>query len=217
MAFCVSCGSQVGDDSEFCLNCGAKLQVVGDTFNYQYSQRINSTEVLAYKNKSKRFAKIFFFVFAVGLLAFLLIYSTATKAMNIPTALLIYGVVMTVMILLSLFQVKQQNKTWDGVIIDKKIVETINRQDDGDSYYEETVRKPTLFINKLRGKTITLYLPNMELFNYFAVGEQVRKHKGFPYPEKLVKQYNIVHCINCGKLFNIQIDKCPGCKMPTIK
>lgn len=217
MAFCTNCGSYNDDGSSFCINCGDRMQPVNSAVIYRYSPKINSPEVLAYKNKSKLFAKNFLVIFAVGLLIFLLIFSVVAKSISIPNTILIYIVVMAVTLLLSFIQSKQQNTAWDGVVAEKKIVKTINRHDNGETFSDEIIYKPTIFIDRQMARKVMMHLPDMEVYNYFAIGEQVRKHKGFAYPEKLVKQSPFIHCLNCGKLFNIQFDNCPSCKMPAIK
>jgi hypothetical protein len=217
MPLCINCGTDNFDGSAFCVNCGQRIQAAAGAVSYQYSPRIDSPEVLSYKSKSKFFAKIFLVIFAAGLLIFLLILSAVAKTISIQNALLIYAVIMAVTLLLSFFQLKNQGTTWDGVITEKRIVKSVNRHDDGDTCYDEVIYTPTLFIDIQKARKVLVPLPNTEVYNYFAVGEQVRKHKGFAYPEKLVKQSPFIHCLNCGRLFEKQLDHCPSCKMPAIK
>ena len=76
-----------------------------------------------------------------------------------------------------------------------------------------------LKVARSTGKVETLkWHHNPDAFDYYRVGEQVRHHSGYDFPEKFDKSSDDqVICIACGILYAQQEVDCPKCQVPLLK
>ena len=175
-----------------------------------FSKNINNPLAKAFQKKNKIATLIFMAVlFAIALVAIFIF-----AADDLETALITWAGVVALIIVLSLFSGRSGKKTWDGELEDKRIVVKTIRDNDDEMRTENI---PTLFFRTMSRKKEKVELTNGgPIFDYYNIGDKVRKHPGFTYPEKHDKDETII-CIFCGNLFDIKHDNCPKCKLIAMK
>lgn len=214
MALCANCGMQIADGQAFCTQCGAPAPKAPSG---GYSARISSPEVYHYRQNRRRRTVLFLILFALLLLVLLAALSAVAKSVDPAAAVLIYVAVMGVTLLLTLISMKKGSASWDGTVTDTRVVQRVQREDDGEFTTERTLYVPVVFIRRADGKNLSIDLPSKELMEYYTVGEPVRKHNGLSYPEKFYKFANVNGCPSCGAVFDARLDVCPKCKMPALR
>jgi uncharacterized Zn-finger protein len=225
MAFCGQCGQPMADGSVFCSNCGHRQNLnsaqtygapVQPIVNYSaassgFSSNSELPEFLEYAKKMQRRSWIFLAIIAILALAAILIFVKK----DLGTAMLVWAFVVAVTALISLFSGLASKKSWEGQLIDKRIV--IKRTHDDDTNITQTHRIPTLFFQTTAGKKVKIETGyRAGAFEYYEVGCHVRKHPRFSLPEKYEKDSEII-CVYCGTIFSRNLNSCPKCKLIALK
>lgn len=178
-----------------------------------YSQRINDTAVKAFLKKNQKAAHIFLAVIAVIALVAIIIFVRD----DLEIALLTWAIVLGIIFLLSFRGGRKNKKTWDGRLENKKVIQKVYNEE---GVHSQVTNTPTLFFRSTSGKIekveLTEGAEGDRVYNYYDIGDCVRKHSNFGYPEKYEKTETII-CIYCGKFLNIEEEKCARCGMIAIR
>jgi hypothetical protein len=225
MAFCSQCGQPLADGAVFCGKCGQRqgqgggpafvtpVQPAANVYaaGYGYSKNSERPEFLAFAKKVQRRAWIFLVIVAVLALAAILIFVKK----DLETIILVWAFVIVVTALINLFSGLAAKKSWEGQLIDKKIV--IKRTRDQDSSQVQTRRIPTMYFQTTAGKKVKIEVGYQAgVYEYYEVGGHVRKHPRFRLPEKYEKGAEII-CVYCGTIYGRDQDHCPKCKLLALK
>jgi hypothetical protein len=240
--YCARCGSQTADNQRFCNVCGQP--VLGATtppaFNQPgyvpmnngqfaqpagrppqligYSPRINDPAFKKYQKSATSWSLLFAFILAIIAIIGFPIYGNTSGDIKWPQSLY-YGMgIGGMFIVIALLQIlkKGSEKTWDGVVIDKKIRKYRDNNED------TIVRWHTEYVVKVRkdsgGTQNNKWIDQPGLYNYYNVGDRVRHHKGFYYYEKYDKsQDRQIMCAACMTFADTYQDQCARCKCPLLK
>lgn len=202
------------DDSDRNIIFGSTTdpQLVG------FSSKITDPSFLLYQKKTEKWALLFTFIFAVAALIGFPIYGNKTGRLDFPQSLYIGLVLAFVFVVIILLQTikRKFDKTWDGVVVDKKSY--VKKEYDEDSATNAKVEY-VLKVKKESGKIKTHKWYDMpELYDYYNIGDKVRHHKGFLYYEKYDKSEDSgIVCTACPTINDINDDTCKTCKCPLLK
>ncbi|HNT30229.1 MAG TPA: zinc-ribbon domain-containing protein [bacterium] len=243
--FCIQCGRSLPDYAKFCSGCGkvqepisaeavqpaasqpqaqpvaaAPSPVIQPASNLVgWSERITDPAFAKYLKNSSRWAYIFSFIlFAAAVIGFP-IYGEKSGELAMPQSLYyglgIGGMFVAIAFLTNL--ARSRDKSWDGVVIDKKVSKRVRYDDDSST-------STTFWVYEIKikcdnGKTKTIRQENNDTFyNYFQINERVRHHKGFNVLEKYDKSHDShLFCIACAQRVESSVDHCPRCKCPILK
>ena len=179
-----------------------------------FSDRINDPALDAFRSQQSRSAQVFTFVLAILVVVGFPIYGVISGEMDFPGSLYlglgIGGMIVAIMFITRLRQ--SRDTTWDGTVIDKRTRE--RTRVDG-----EQTRNVTVFeyvVKRDDGKIFREEAENDAMhFTYYAIGDRVRHHKGFPFYEKRDKgNPGVILCIYCGAINDHTVDACVGCGCP---
>ena len=186
-----------------------------------FSSKINDPAFKKYVTNSNKYATIFAGILAVAAIVGFYIAGETSSEMDNPESLYIGFGIAGMFLLIALFQIrsKKQGKTWDGTVVDKKMKEKSRRRSSGDDDYWEKYMEYNVFIRAENGKMHEIRVENDDTrYNYFNVGDKVRRHKGINSYEKFDKSNDfIIFCNACATLCNINDDFCFRCKCPLLK
>ncbi len=197
------------------LNTQVKQPLVG------YSDRINDPAFAKYLRNVTSWSFIFAGILSVIVIVSFYIYGERSVEMDNPQALFIgmgiAGMFLSIALIATLFRVT--DKTYDAVVIDKKIEKKRKREKDGDDYYIRKYTEYTVIFKTDKGKIIKQSVDDdATKYNYFNIGDKVRHHKGLNGWEKFDKsQDSIIFCQACGTMHEITDDKCFRCNCPLLK
>jgi len=223
--FCSVCGKAIGENASFCRHCGAVQNARLDQPYAQtersvigFCQKINDPAFASYKKKSASWSLIFSFILAVIAVIGFPIYGNASGEIDWPDSLY-YGLgIGSMFIVIALLQTLKRglDKTWDGVIEDKKsyTVREINRKGMNRFHrmYVLKVRKDSGGVKKHKWRDTP------GLYDYYSIGDRVRHHKGFYYYEKYDKSGDSeIICASCLTMNDISSHACSRCKCPLLK
>ncbi len=238
MPFCTNCGQNLDAGSKFCDRCGQPQQPVSTAqpispaaapqayaapqppvYAYPaaavssgYSANAQMPVFQDFARKVRKRGWIFAGILAV--LALIAIFIFVRE--ELTTALIAYAVVVAFTAFLTLGSNIKAKKSWEGQLIDKKIV-VKRQQDDDNSAITRYKRIPTLYFQTISGKKVKMELGSQSgAFEYYEPGCAVRKHSGFHFPEKRDKGAEII-CVNCGRIYDRQLNVCPKCKLIALK
>lgn len=217
MAFCINCGQQLGESARHCANCGTaaaanQVPVYQQNYGSGFSGRVNDPDFQAFAKKMNKAAFIFMAIAVVIAAIAILIFAQD----NLGMAFLTLGIVLVLVLIFTIAGQQKAKKTWDGILENKRIErKKVNDNTDSNSYYYKDV--PVLYFRSGSGKRIRMELLSASgIFEYYQIGDVVRKHPNFTYPEKRDKQQELL-CINCGRIYDGHLDACPKCKLPALK
>jgi RNA polymerase subunit RPABC4/transcription elongation factor Spt4 len=202
---CKKCGAELETDAAFCKYCGetAYSPRSYDGRLIGFSSKIGDPAFTSYRRQSVAWSFIFSGILAVIAVIAFPIYGKRSGDIDWPYSLW-YGLGIGGMFLaIALGQTlrKLLDKTYDGVVEYK----------DGDTG-ELYVRKTTGKLKKHRHKDIG------GLYDYYAIGDRVRHHKGLCYYEKYDKSRDTrVLCVACASLQDMDRDNCARCSRPLLK
>jgi hypothetical protein len=179
--------------------------------NQGYSPKISLPVFEEFAKKQGKFAFIFLAVVALIALIAILIFVKD----QLSTVLLAYLTAVGATLLFTVIGRAKLNQTWDGVIENKKIIVKVDTNQD-DSVVHQKRKIPTLYIRLNNGGKKKMQLQSMAIYDFYQIGDSVRKHKGFTLPEKLVKDTRLI-CIYDGTFSDYSLDTCPKCKLPLLK
>lgn len=193
--------------------------------HFGYSSRINDPAFAQYVKNNNRWSAIFSVILAVAAVIGFFIYGETSSEMENPQALYIGLGIGGMFMLVALLQIvgRKRNKTWDGVVVDKTITKK-NRQQSTDGgnndYYIHYYTEYAVIVREERnGKIHQMSAEDDDtVFNYYQIGDQVRRHGGLNSYEKYNKSKDsIIFCNACGTLCDINDDHCFRCKCPLLK
>lgn len=234
--FCEHCGKKVQDDSNFCEHCGEKLDEVTDKKEYNdlkedrtlnnvelgYSPKINDLAFKKYLKSTNRYS--FYFSTALAIIAVVgfYIYGENSYEMDNPEALYIGLGIGSMFILIALFQIlgRKRSKTWDGVVVNKEILDKERRRNTGNNdYYIEKYKVYNVKVYNEKDKTVDIRSEDDDtIYNYYQIGDKVRHHGGLNSYEKYDKTNDtIIFCNACGTLNGINEESCHRCNCPLLK
>ncbi|MEA5060598.1 MAG: hypothetical protein EOM66_05225 [Clostridia bacterium] len=226
--YCKHCKTAMQEHARFCLTCGQPAQkgqppaqatagLVG------YSNKINDPAFAKYIKSSNRYAAIFSMILAAAaLIGFYIAGEMGAEGMENPQSLYIGMGIGGMFLLLALFQIlcRKGSHTWDGYVADKIVKRKSRRRHmsgDDDSFEDYT--EYAVIIRDEKGKAHRLVAEDDDtVFNYYRLGDRVRRHAGLNSYEKYDKSRDrILFCNACGTLCQIGDETCFRCKCPLLK
>ena len=184
-----------------------------------YSNKIYDQAFDKYLSNTKDWKFQFSLILAALAIAGFSLYGALSDEMDNPEALQI-GLGIGLMFVLIGFisgKSKSNNRTWDGVVIDKKIKKTTKDIGYGNSKAERYVF--TVLIKSENGKVHEIRDEDDEtVYNYYKIGDKVRHHGRLNTYEKFDKSGDtIIFCNACAFLHDIHEDVCRNCGCPLLK
>lgn len=221
---CTNCGSNVSENTHYCPSCGAgqspqaQAQTkAGSNAITGYSSRINDPQIAAALQKNIKSGMVFTLILAVVMvLGFTAAGAAEVGGLELPSALymgIALGAMLFVIAIAQMIKAKN-DKTWDGVIINKTIKRPSHASRQGGNY--QIRYSIHLQLDDGRKKTIP---STEELFNYYQIGDRVRHHAGTAdhIPEKYDKSNDTsIYCVVCSSRNGIRDDRCHRCKSPLL-
>ncbi|MCG6187309.1 hypothetical protein [Maribellus maritimus] len=184
-----------------------------------YSPKIQDQAFNKYKENTKKWRFLFSLIIAALAIVGFYIYGETSNEMDNPEALQIGLGIGLMFLVIGFFsgKSKKYNKTWDGVVIDKKEKKT--KKDIGypgvkaERYvYTVLIKTENGLIREIRDED------DDTVFNYYKIGDKVRHHGGLNSYEKFDKSGDdIVFCNACAFLHDIKEDICRNCGCPLLK
>ncbi len=220
--FCSHCGGIIQEEEKYCPNCGISVNSQdGGTFYsvsapMGFSPKINDPAFAQYKCKAGIWSVLFALILAVIALIAFPIYGKVSGEIERPDSLLYGGGIGGMFLVIAFIQLMKRalDKTWDGTVEEK---ETYRQREGKDStgihtYYVVKVRKDSGGVKKHKWRDTP------GLYDYYAVGDRVRHHKGFYCYEKYDKTRDAkIMCAACMTFVEKDRDVCPRCKCPLLK
>lgn len=197
----------------------AALQEAGGTVagTTGYSDKIDHPAFARYINNANRWSFLFAAILASAAVAGFYIYGETSREMANPEALYIGLGIGGMFLAIAAWQIigRQRSKTWDGIVVDKKIGRKKRRRSDEDDWRTSY----TVVIRSDGGETHTISCEDDDtLYNYYRIGDRVRHHKGLNSFEKYDKSEDtVIFCNACASLNDIRSDCCFRCKCPLLK
>ena len=226
--YCIKCGANIQVNSKFCSACGYDVQTPrqnkgeGKEKLVGFSSRINDPAFTGYVKNSKRWSAIFSLVLAIVAIISFYIYGEKSPEMDNPQALYIGIGIGSMFIFIATIQIigRSRSKTWDGIVIDKKVQDKRKkRYTNNNDYYWENYKEYTVSIKRDDGRVEECATEDDDTkYNYYQIGDRVRHHEGLNTYEKYDKSRDaIIFCNACASLHNIEDDYCFRCKCPLLK
>lgn len=244
--YCFHCGAALPENAKFCRACGqpqpqeaataipvappaveealvspSTVKPVNSLVGY--SRRISDPAFAKYVESGNRWSAIFSIILAViAVIGFYIAGEMPSSEMENPQSLFIGFGIGGMFLLIALFQVRSRNrsKTWDGVVVDKKIEQKKRKRNTSDDdYYWENYDLYTVVVRSESGKMQRITAENdPTVFNYFEIGDKVRHHGRLNTYEKYDKSRDsIIFCNACGTKHDINADYCYRCQCPLLK
>lgn len=187
-----------------------------------YSARINDPAFARYVKNTSRWTAVFAFILAAAAVAaFYVTGEMGADNLENPQALFIGIGIGGMFLMIGLFSIisRRRSKTWDGVVVDKKIKKKQRRQGSEEDYYYVDYLEYTVLVQDKSGKKHRMTAEDDDTaYNYYQVGDRVRHHAGLNSYEKYDKsEDSIIFCNACGTLCDIHDDHCFRCKCPLLK
>ena len=188
-----------------------------------YSEKINDKAFSKYLESTSKWSLYFSLGLALIAVIGFFVYGETSSEMNNPEALFIGLGIGTMFIVIALFQNRgrKKSKTWDGVVVDKTIEKKKKKESysDGGSTHWKIYDFYTVTIKSSTGKKHTITAQDDDtLYNYYHIGDKVRRHAGLNTYEKYDKSKDlIIFCNACSSLNNIEDNYCFRCKCPLLK
>lgn len=188
-----------------------------------YSRRINDPAFAKYVESSNRWSAIFSIILAViAVVGFYIAGEMPSSEMENPQSLFIGFGIGSMFLLIALFQVRSTNrsKTWDGVVVDKKIEQKRRRRHTtDDDYYWEHYDLYTVVVRSESGKMQPITAEDdATIYHYYEIGDKVRHHGRLNTYEKYDKSRDsIIFCNACSTKNDITADHCYRCHCPLLK
>jgi hypothetical protein len=225
---CPHCGADSAKNIKFCTECGSALPAYAEETRQQetriligYSDRINDPAFARYMRNSKVWSFSFAAVLALIAIVGFYIYGESSPEMDNPEALYIGLGIGGMFLLIALFQTigRSRSKTWDGVVVDKKIEKKRRQKGSGNDRYWVNYTLYTVVIKTDRGQFHEVRVEDDDtVYNYYQIGDRVRHHKGLNSLEKYDKSGDsIIFCNACASLNDIADDSCFRCHCPLLK
>lgn len=187
-----------------------------------YSTRIKDPDFARYVKNTNRWAALFSVIMAFAAVAgFYIAGEMGADNMENPQALFIGTGIGCMFLLIALFAMigRKRSKTWDGVVVDKKVKKKQRRQGSEDDYYYADYLEYSVTVQEKDGKKHKMTAEDDDtVYNYYQIGDRVRHHAGLNSYEKYDKsEDSIIFCNACATLCDINDDYCYRCKCPLLK
>ncbi|MBN2260611.1 MAG: hypothetical protein JW702_08695 [Clostridiales bacterium] len=183
-----------------------------------YSDKINDPAFKKYLKNSNRWSGIFSIILGIVAIIGFYIYGESSNEMDNPQALFIGFGIAGMFISIAMIQIigRKRSKTWDGIVIDKKIKKKNRKSKDG---YASSYIQYKVLIKKNNGKEHEIIVEDDDtIYNYYQIGNVVRHHAGLNTFEKYDKSKDeIIFCNACASLNDIEEDYCFRCHCPLLK
>jgi hypothetical protein len=184
-----------------------------------YSNKIYDQAFDKYLRNTRNWKFQFSLILAALAIAGFSLYGALSDEMDNPEALQIGMGIGLMFILIGFISGKSNsnNRSWDGVVIDKKIKKTTKNIDYGYGKAERYIF--TVFIKSETGKVHEKSSENDDtVYNYYKIGDKVRYHGRLHSYEKFDKSGDtIIFCNACAFLHDIDEDVCRNCGCPLLK
>jgi len=183
-----------------------------------YSTKIHDQAFEKYLQNSKNWKFQFSLILAVLAVAGFWMYGTFGNEMNTQEALQIGLFIGFMFVVIGFFSgLSKPKRDWDGEVVDKKIKKTF--KDIGYQNSKAECYVYTVYIKSETGKVHEIRSENDDtLFNYFKIGDKIRRHERLKSYEKFDKSGDeIIFCNACAFLHNIEEDVCRNCGCPLLK
>ncbi|MDL2254279.1 hypothetical protein LJC49_09490 [Ruminococcaceae bacterium OttesenSCG-928-I18] len=182
-----------------------------------YSARISDPAFAEYIQKSRKASSIFGVVLAVIVLAGFAIYGVVRGTLVFA---MVIGIFLAGLFLIVTFVTLSKNKkggTWDGEVVDKRIKK--RRRASGDNGNRRSYNEYIVYVKDDKGKIHKLASASVSaVYNYYQIGERVRRHPGLQYYEKYDKTGDAeILCNACLQFNSVYADTCSQCKCPVLK
>ena len=184
-----------------------------------YSSKIDDQAFDRYQQNNKNWKFLFSVIIAIIAVVGFYFYGENSSEMDNPEALQIGLGIAFMFIMIGFFSglSKSNSKTWDGVVIDKKMKHTT--KDIGYDHIKAERIVYLIIIQGENGKTHEIRNEDDDtVYNYYDIDDKVRHHAGLNSYEKFDKSGDdIVFCNACGFLHPIEEDVCRNCGCPLLK
>lgn len=229
--YCRNCGEKISERDQYCPSCGQenKQGIEKEERNNSngiirvgFSDRISDPAFHKYLKSSNQYSAIFSLALAtIAVIGFYIAGERGLDNMENPQALYIGLGIGGMFILIALFQIlaRKRSKTWDGVVVDKKMKRKTRRHKSEDGVWDEDYVEYKVTIRQDHGKNYEIIDENDDtLYNYYDTGDKIRHHGGLNSYEKYDKTGDsIIFCSACATLCDINDDVCFRCKCPLLK
>lgn len=184
-----------------------------------YSPKINDPAFAKYIKDTNKWSGYFSLGLAFAAVLGFFINGEVSDDMENPESLYIGFVIGGMFLLIAFYQIASRNrsKTWDGTIIDKKVEKKRRHDKYQDCWREYLEYKVTIEAGNGRKHDLIAEDDDTK-YNYYQIGDKVRRHKGLNSYEKYDKRRDaIIFCNACASLNDIRDDYCFRCKCPLLK
>lgn len=221
--FCSDCGAQVLPGMQFCSSCGAPVDAVQPEMPQTawiapgFSDRINDPAFAAYIRRSRKISVIFGIAMAIIALVGFVIYGVTQE--NLLFGLLLGTLIGGMFLVVTLVSIvrSRSGSTWDGTVVDKKVKKRTRKQ--GSSGRQSRYNEYIVYVKSDDGNTHKVASTNTSAaFDYYRVGDRVRRHPGLQFYEKYDKSGDAeILCNACLQFNPVHADVCSRCKCPVLK
>ena len=183
--FCDKCGKELSAGSRFCENCGQAVCTIRPNKqlpandSLRCSARARSTSY----NRQRLAWSLIFFLLIIPVVFFILYKDVGELNSDVWMSLGFFIFITTV---LAIYTLRKAGGTWQGDLVEK--IET-----------SKGIR--LVFLTNQR-KRVNI-VAGSRLADYFEIGDQVIKIKGYDYPEKIERGSKLQMCVACGNPYPV--------------
>ena len=213
--FCPRCNNELEDGTKTCPICNFHFQE-GVSYNREeligYSPNIKKIQSRGKRQKQQNhFVFVGYIAAAIALFGIPIFYYFSNQSMVTGIAA---GVIIAAFFsFFATLQVRNSkyDRSYDAEIVDKDL--------EKQQHKKKTLVFCKLNMKKDNGSNFWVTLPiGAGPFGYYAVGDRIRHHKGFLYPEKFDKSKDDrCICVNCGTVNSMKNDTCSECGITLLK
>ncbi len=213
--FCPRCNNEIAENVKTCPTCNFHFQE-GMSYNREelvgYSPNIKKIQSHGVRQKQQnRFVFVGYAVAVIALFGIPLLYFMTKQ--SLLTGIIAGVIIAAFFSFFATLQIRNSkfDRTYDAEIIDKDV--------EKQQHKKKTLVFCKLHLKKDNGATQWVNLPyGAGSASYYAVGDVIRHHKGFLYPEKFDKSKDDrCICVNCGVVNNMKNDQCCECGIALLK
>lgn len=174
-----------------------------------YSRKIYDPAFDKYLKNTSTYRLQFSFGLAVIVVVGFYLYGKYGNAMELSEAVLIGAVLAGMFLFIGVYSAysTRREPTWDGVVVDKKILEH-----KGNTIFLVCVEKDGYYKREIKVEN------DATLYDYYQIGDKVRYHGKLRTYEKFDKSGDtIIFCNACSFMNYIEEDECIKCGCPLLK